>query len=348
MTEGLNDSGIGVPVRKRAVTIRDVAKRAGVSVSTVSVTLNPSATATTRVGETTQARVLAAADELGYVPSQLGRGLRRGRSEHVCLVSRYPDSPWGYSLATDLAAVAERHRYSTVALVTGDWLGYLTRQAVDGAIVDAVSDTAFETERLQPLLRRGFALVVLNDHLEPAGFDVVRTNERAACAEAMAYLLEAGHRRIGFLRQSPEDPPHMVPERSLSYMEALETAGIGVDPDLIRDINGSRELAYTATLDLLQQPTPPSAIYAASDLAAISALWAAHRLGMRVPHDVAVLGVGNAPEGTLTEPALTTVGPAHQDFTPVAEMLFERISASTSSPGQVFHQHWELIRRGTA
>ncbi|HEY4387873.1 MAG TPA: substrate-binding domain-containing protein, partial [Ktedonobacteraceae bacterium] len=88
-----------------------------------------------------------------------------------------------------------------------------------------------------------------------------------------------------------------------------------------------------------------SAIFAASDTSAISALWAVRHQGLRIPQDIAILGVGNIPEGEITAPPLTTVGPTTLDFTEVANFLFSRLRGEAPPEGRRHLLHWELIIR---
>ncbi|MEV6105838.1 LacI family DNA-binding transcriptional regulator [Streptomyces sp. NPDC051940] len=329
-------------------TVRDVAQRAEVSVATVSVVLNNPSGGTVRVAEETRRRVLAAAADLGYVADQAARGLRRGKTEQLCLVMRWPDSPWAQQLATDVSRFGEPRGYSTLMFVGGDWRRHVLRRGADGVIVDAVGQQQPDFEDLRTALRGGLAMLVLNDELEPDGFDVLATNEYASCREAVELLVAAGHRRIGCLRQRPEEPPLYAAARFAAWSDVLRDAGLPHDDSLVRDGFGSRERAYTEAVDLLTGPSRPTAVFATSDQAAISVIWAARHTGLSVPDDLAVIGVGNAAEGRLIEPGLTTVGPAEPDFTAVAERLFRRITEGPELPGERLRQHWSLIRRGTA
>lgn len=332
-------------MRSRGPTLRDVAARAGVSVATVSYVLRGRAGRPTRVSTATEERVLAAASELGYAPNPAARGLRTGRIDQVCLVTRLPDSPWMQRLAADLATVARAHDNATVIFASGDWQEYLRRRSVDGAIIDPSPDP-LNLAHLRLTIGHGLALVVLSNGVAPAGFDVLGNNEYEVCREAMLHLANTGRRRIAFLRHWP-DVDVAVAGRLRAYREVIAERGLDAGPELIRDTYGSRERAYSAALDLLNARPHPDAIFAGSDLAAISALWAAHRLGRRVPDDVAIIGVGNAPETEFTDPALSTVGPARLDFTDVAEALFDRI-ARPGLPGRRLTQRWSLIQRGTS
>jgi DNA-binding LacI/PurR family transcriptional regulator len=223
-------------------------------------------------------------------------------------------------------------------------LDQLRMRLADGAIIDSATIMA---DDLTPLMQANVALVVISNHLTAGpGFDVVRTTEAEASFEAALYLLDRGHRRIAFLGHSDARWPHY--ERFSSYLRALESRGIPIDDGLIRGGAGSREQSHAAAMELLRLPNRPAAILAASDIGAISVIWAARDLGLRVPEDVAVMGFGNIPEGEIVRPSLTTVGPVHLQFGDVAELLFSRLKGEAPPAGRVHHHPWALIRRGSA
>lgn len=334
--------------RQSGPTIRTVAARAGVSTATVSYVLSGrSGGGRTRVGDETRARVLTAAQDLGYVPNQSARGMRRGRTDQVCLALRQPDTPWARAMAETVTAAMNGARLSTLMLVDGGWEGFLLRRGADAAFVDLTADRTMDPARLRRIVDRGVALVVLNERIEPDGFDVVRANETEACDDAMRTLL-AVHRRIAWLGGVPDDPPHRVSDRYGSYRRCLAEAGIGFDDGLVRFTGASRELAYREAATLLGRPERdrPSAVFAASDLAAMSALWAARSLGIRVPGALAVIGIGNSPEGVLVDPPLTSVGPDGV-CAAVADLLLTRLRGDAPESGRLYESRWTVHRRGS-
>lgn len=318
-------------------TVRDVAARAGVSVATVSYVLNGRGESRTR--PETRDRVLAAAAELGYTPSFSARGLRRGRTEQVYIVPRWPGSPFANALARDLSDVGERHGYSTAMFVKGDWLAHLGRRVADGAAIDLWHRR--EQPDLTPLVDMGLALLVFGNDLEPEGFDVVRSNEQDACESAVRYLVEAGHTRIACLCRQPF-------EREEGYLpirfEAFSNVVGEVDEALVTHTYGSWERGYEAAVDLLTRPDRPTALFALSDSAGVAAYWAAQRLGLRVPDDVAIIGVGGVHDRANVP--VTFVEPDRMDFAEESTRLFDRLA--DPGPGQVIFQNWSLVHRGTA
>lgn len=327
-----------------APTVRDVALRSGVSPATVSYVLNGRRSGASRISEGTRSRVLAATAELGYAPNHAARSLRRRCTERICLVVSRLGSPYGELMAEDIQRIAFGHGYSTVVAVAGS--PERERQIVDQLrrrLADGVVDTAGLDQRsLAVLAAANVAVVALGNHLSPDGFDVVRTTEGAACYDAVAHLLDLGHRRVAFVGHGGEE------ERLASYRRAHGDRDLAPDARLVRAGAADRAEAYQSAVDLLALAEPPSAVFAASDIAAISAIWAARDAGRRVPDDLAVVGVGNVPEGQIMRPPLSSVGPDSMDFGDIAALLTSRLAGDAPAEGRVMVRPWSFFPRGTA
>lgn len=328
-------------------TTKDVARLAGVSPATVSYVINQAHAGTPNITAATQSRVLEAMAQLNYVPNMAGRNLRRQLTERVCLVLTDIGRPYDNRLVQDIQQVADRHNHSLI-ITTIDTperktkvLKQLQSRLADGAIIN--HEDVAEAE-LQILVKAQIPLVIFSNRLIPAGFDVVSTNEGEASYCAVKYLLEKGHRRIGIITNFPH---HLsLDVRLNSYRQALTDYGVPLDESLI--VTGAdRPEAYIGAKKLLQLPERPTAIFASSDRAAISAIWTIREAGLRIPEDMAIIGVGNIPESQYTSPTLTTIGPVSLDFTEAANLLFSRMQ-DPSAPGRKYLIHWELILRGSA
>lgn len=329
-------------------TARDVAARAGVSVATVSYVVNGR---NGRCTAQTRERVLAAARELGYAPNSSARGLRRRRTERLCLVVGSIGVPAYDQLARDLHSAAAGRGYAVITLVVDSAtraeqaFDLLQQSIADGAVVNAPS-RYLDQIRLSTLARNGLALVVMDNAVAAEGFDVVRTPERQACGEALDHLLASGRRRVAFVGHRHDfDPPG---ERLLAYLDALARFGIARDDRLLAAGADDRVGGYRATAALLDADPRPDAVFAASDRAAVSAIWAARDRGLAVPGDVAVLGVGNLEDGLVTKPALSTIGQPQLDYSEVAGLLLDRLAApDRPPPPRRLVLPWSFIRRGS-
>ncbi|MHA6621062.1 LacI family DNA-binding transcriptional regulator [Pseudonocardia sp. DLS-67] len=335
----------------RRPTQRDIAERAGVSTATVSYVLSGRGGGAKPPPPETRERVLRAVAETGYQLDQAGRSLRRQRTDVVALMYPAPSSPWSDRLAEELQVAAADRGFAVVALpvITGAStaaiLRILRQRYIDGAVL--LHDCPLDGAELAALAAQGRSLVVFDDDLEPDGFDVVRQDRLTACRAAIERLIAAGHRRIAFLGHADDHGGPLADVKLRSYRDGLAAHGIAEDAGLVRAVADSRPDAYAAVRDLLRRPDPPTALVSATDRAAIDGIWAARDLGVTVPDRLAVIGIGNIPEGLMISPPLTSVGAAALDFSREVTRLFERLDAPTPLPGAELAAPWELITRAS-
>ncbi|MEW9548173.1 LacI family DNA-binding transcriptional regulator [Nonomuraea sp. NPDC050783] len=332
-------------------TARQVAELAGVSVATVSYVLSGR---DRPVAAETRQRVLDAARRLGYTPNQAARSLRKRRTQRVCLVlSSLGGVPSDERLATDLHEMADARGYSVVTLAVYSEArakaaaDVLRGGIADGALVNVAADHLTRA-LLGDLAGTGLPTVVLSNEDGPAGCDVVRTPETEACQEAVEHLLAEGRRRIAFLAHRHELYRDRPVGRILGYTRALDRHGVPESERIVLTGADDRVAAYQTATELLRSATRPDAIFASSDRAAISAIWAARDAGLRVPDDVAIVGVGNIDEGLITRPQLSTVGPLRHDYTDVVRLLFDRLQAEEALPDREVVRPWTFLRRGSS
>jgi len=324
-------------------TIRDVAMAADVSLTTVSYVLSGRHGGTTRISQPTQDRVLAAVKELGYVPNQAARGMRRGKTDVVAVAIGNLDWPWDRALATAAARILPEHGYQPVILLGDDWRKFMMSGGADGVIIGYFPEARSEDETVTELARRGVAQVVISGTMKPAGFDVLAPESDEGLAECMEYLT-ANHSRIACIRRAaPDGRPK---SRFNAYAAGLKKAGILLDESLVRTSQHQPATAYQSALQLLQLPDRPTAVFCTDDMEALQAIRAAYRLGLRVPEDVQIVGVGNSTEGQEYDPALTTVGPEPM-FEQVVRMLLDRLAGTTPAEGIRVASPWKLHHRGT-
>jgi DNA-binding LacI/PurR family transcriptional regulator len=324
-----------------------VAERAGVSTATVSYVFSGRAgSGGTGVAEATAARVMAAAEELNYRPNTAARAIRTGRSGMVQLSLHMLSDPWSLAVADAVNAEANKHGLTTLILADGDWHAALDRVESDVAYLDGVGLDDQAVGKLHDLVRRGQRLVVFSEHLEPEGFDVVRSDAIPGCELAMDHLLER-HTAIGCL--AAEGAVRLAPTqvtRYTPYLEKMAAAGIDPDPSWTETYAETQASAFAAAVRLLSGENRPRAIYATTDFAAIAAINAAHMLGLRVPHDVAVVGVGNTPDARLIAPTLTTVGPT-DFYERQARIIIDRALGADDAPARLHEFPWSLFPGGS-
>ncbi|MEV4090250.1 LacI family DNA-binding transcriptional regulator, partial [Nonomuraea fuscirosea] len=262
-------------------TARQVAELANVSVATVSYVLSGK---NRPVAAETRQRVLDAARQLGYTPDQAARSLRKRRTQRVCLVlSSFGGVPSDERLATDLHEMADARGYSVVSLSVysearaKSAVEVLRGGIADGALVNLGGDH-LTRDLLAGLAGTGLPLVVMSNESGLAGCDVVRTPEAEATAEAVGHLLDSGRRRVAFMAHRHEVYRDRPAGRLLGYTTALDRHG--VEERIVTGGADDRVSAYQTATELLSSPDRPDAIFAASDRAAISAIWAARDLGL--------------------------------------------------------------------
>lgn len=342
-------SGDTVTSTRRPPTMADVARAAGVSPATVSYVLSGRGgdSGAARISSETRDRVHEAMRETGYAVNESARSLRRNRTDRVLLLIDRLSSPYEQRLASELedALLVTGRSLSIMVCTTLERLesalGQLRRRLADGAIVESRMIPGMQ-EVLERVAKSS-PLVAINTSLRPNGFDVVSNDEAPALEEGVAHLLDRGHQRIGFIAHdvgSDSEEPRLP-----IIQQCLAREGLGIEPDLIVPGARDRVAAFAAARQLLDRPDRPSAIISASDIGAISAIWAAQSLGLWVPDDIAIVGVGNIAEGAITFPPLSSVGPVDPDFASIATMLIERLDATHALDGRRLSVPWRFIPR---
>jgi LacI family transcriptional regulator len=305
-------------------TIRDIADLAGVSIATVSRVLNDRPD----VAPDTRETVLQIVRERGFSRNRGARALSKGRTGFVGLtLPLIADAYFGPILSGAAEALYE----ADMRIVLGptlhehdrevSLLERLVRESTDGAILMLPSESEGELRALQS---QGYPFVVV-DPMEPPpdGIPCVSAMHAAGAKRAVEHLLAYGHRRIGVVA-GPEGW-YATEERMLGFRAALAGAGLLPDPSLIRYSNWRIETGEPAALDLLSQPDPPTAIFGFNDNVAIGALNAAHKMGLRVPEDISVVGFDDTFQSTIVLPKLTTVRQPLQELGRTGVSLLMRL-----------------------
>lgn len=331
-----------VTERTTRTTIRMVAAEAGVSTAAVSYVLS-GRRGGPGISQATSDRVRAAAEKLGYHRNRAARTIRTGRTNLVLLSLTMLSDPWSLAMAQAVSGELSGDGITPMILADADWSTVLDQQDADAVFIDRPPDSPETLKRLTELSARGVNLVIFSEeNLEPDGFDVVRSPALPGCALAIDHLLEQ-HTKIGALSYTrtinPDQPSRLDP-----YVNALAAAGIELRQTYIEKYENNPQSAYGAAVRLLSLPDRPTAIYATTDFAAISAVQAAHRMGLRVPEDVSIIGAGNTPEGALMQPSLSSVGPSGF-FEDVAALIKRRATGQDSTPGNVYEFPWTIMVR---
>jgi LacI family transcriptional regulator len=154
-------------------------------------------------------------------------------------------------------------------------------------------------------MRSGAPIVAVDPHAGPTDLPTIDADNSRGAEAAVHHLLELGHRRIGFVGGRRDLQSAML--RESGYRRALADAGVPLVEDLLVDGEYDPEVTREVVRGLLANPEPPTAIFAANDVSALATIDEARSLGVRVPHDLSVVGFDNIPESALSTPPLTTV-----------------------------------------
>jgi DNA-binding LacI/PurR family transcriptional regulator len=331
------------------VNVLDVAERANVSSATVSRVLSGSPL----VRAETRAKVMAAAEALGYQPNSFARNLRKGRGSSVALVTGDIEHGIYPGLAKHLQHELELVDLNLVLFNLGhqqERLRHLLEHAAAMGLRGlflASADIA-DMAGLKPLIERaaskGVAILSVSQRLDGFGIDSIVHDDQAGAAMAVKHLLVRGRRAIAYLGRISSSA--VGRERSLGYRQALHEAGMPPDPALIWDVrDGFRgEAGYRTTNAALDAGQRVDAIVAASDELASGAIAALLDRGMKVPQDVAVTGFGGIDWGLYLRPALSTV---HLDIAALAKrarLWLETLEAGEAHPSLILIRPNLLVR----
>jgi len=312
---------------KRAATIQDVAREAGVSVSTVSRVLNGK----DDVASETCEKVLGVIAELSYASSLAARGMRSRRTNVIGLIMPDVASPYCIEVMRGVNQAIAQSNYDLIVYTTGDvrkygtadqerrYVSLLNGSITDGVIVVTPAATAFSTDA---------PLVAIDPNNESPDCPSIIATNRAGALAAMTYLTGLGHHRIGFITGRLELVS--ASRRLRGYQEGLAASGIPLDEELVQISDYTTETAVERTRKLLTLANPPTAIFASNDMSAIGVYQAAQEVGVRIPEDLSVVGFDNLRESTYLKPALTTVDQFISEMGSLAtEMVVKLIKGET-------------------
>ncbi|ACQ79776.1 transcriptional regulator, LacI family [Beutenbergia cavernae DSM 12333] len=333
-----------------AVTMRDVAKRAGVSVKTVS---NVVSGEYPYIRPETRARVVEAIEDLGYRLNVSARQMRTNRTDVIGLALPELRLQYFAELADEvIRAAAEEglrvviEQVEHVEHVAVDHMIGTGAHLLDGAIVAPTSQADVAPESAP----RGFPIVVLGDRRIGDDVDQVYLANATGARLAVNHLLDVGCRRIVALGGMPGETTGNAGERTAGYADALAARGVDVDPDLVVPTSAWTMAAGAQSLSaILERGTTFDGVFAFSDSIAIGALGALAQAGVRVPDDVAVVGFDDIDDAAHAVPPLTSVAvdrarTAHE----AVRLLVRRLRADTPPPTSAVEIGATLVVRASS
>lgn len=340
------------PAQTKRPTMYDVAKLAGVSQPTVSRVLNENDTAV-HISEETRTRVLAAIEELGYLPNVLARSLRTQRTQTIALMIADISNGFYHPIARAVQDVAHQHDYE-VLISNSDHIyenekhfcQVVSRRPVDGVIMVPIHLTEYDIDMY--FGKTHTPVSMLGSHLHLEGVDVVYVDDERATYEGVRWMItERGYREFGFIGVADDLPPG--PRRFHGFLRALHEFGLTFDQRSYVEGDFTLEGGADAARALLRSGVLPRALFACNDLMAIGAILTLQEAGVQVPDQVAVMGFDDIPEARIIRPMLTTIAQDPRDIgLKLANTLFERLDNPTITQTRTFESERKLVVRDSA
>ena len=332
------------------VHLKDIAAYTGFSTKTVSNVINGNYA---RVSTKTRTQILEAIDKLSYHPDIAARSLRKARVGVIALAIPDLMNPYFAEVANLITDAAVEHAYTVLLdctrgerenellLVKG-----LRPHLIDGLILDAQSLTPedlLREENKKPL-------VLLGERFSAAPYDHVMIDNVAAAHLATSHLLSLGKKRIAAIGVVERWRSEMPVLRLQGFVQALREAGQELDPDLLIPMDmWHRANGMEAMRSLLSLRHPPDAVFCFNDLLALGAMTVLHAAGLRIPEDVAVVGIDDIEDGRYATPALTTIAPDKKEMSRLAvSLLLARITGTRQQPPERITVPFHLrVRKST-
>lgn len=328
-----------------SVTIKDVAKAAGVSVATVSRVLNGSA----NVSQSSADAVNKTINELHYSPNSLGRNLRKRETNLILCIQPVSVHSLYAQIEAGIQEGALRHGYDVIFAISNSneeienrQMNMLYNHTVDGAVL---LGTNFNAETLNKLAEN-YDIALCCEGIAGANVLTVTVNDEQAAYDAVNSLIKLGHRKIGIISTNSDAISSIYREKG--YERALQEHGIAINESYIYKgtydyENGEKAIEYFMSLE-----DKPTAIFAVSDLLAISAIKSACRRGINVGSDLAIMGFDNIPLSEMFIPSVSTVSqPCREMGIFTIEKLISNISSHEKDRKYYTMPHEVIYRQST-
>lgn len=339
-TENQNDE------HKSNLTLKDIARKAGVSRSTVSRVINNHP----NVSKAARQRVTQIIEDTGFHPNVAARSLAMRRTRMLGLVlprsmSSFFTDPYFPHLTQGIAKACNEEDYTLGLFLVSTpedeqkiFSRVLRKGLLDGILLQSGE---LGDQLIDDLLKSEIPLVIAGRPFDTEGVSYIDIDNVKAAHQAVTHLINLGHKRIGTIAGAPDNTVSF--DRLNGYKQALQDAGMELDETLIVKGDYSEVCGYDSMQKLL--PARPDAVFAASDAMAIGAIRAVQEAGLNVPDDIAFVGFDDLPLATMPNIQLTTVRQPVFEFGFTAiEMLIETIETEDNEPKQVILDTELIIR----
>ncbi len=334
-----------------SVTLKDIARKVGYSVTTVSRALNDY----DDVSQETKQLIKRVAQEVGYHPHVIAQSLQRRRTNTVGFIvpatDRYLSDPYFLELLAGIGDGAASCDFDLLVstckpMDTKERVVY--ERMVKGRRVDGivVARTRCNDERIAYLVSEGFPLIAFGRTASDLDFPYLDVDGEEGVCEAVKYLIGLGHRRIGFI--SPSMYLMFAEHRLAGYKRALQDNGLELDPALVIEGNLTQSGGYQRMEQLLDLEEPPTAVVTGNDLMAFGAMEAAQERGLVVGRDVAVIGFDDVPLAAHFHPTLTTIRqPIYDIGKMLSQTLIKIIKGEELAQRQIILQPELVVRESS-
>ena len=326
----------------RSVTIRDVAKTAGVSVSTVSRVLNGKVD----VAKETKTHVLSVIEELGYATNLAARSMRSQKKNLIGLIMPDIAYPYAIEIMKGVNQAIAESEFDLLVYTSGDvrksgrvtseqkYITLLAKSISDGVIVVAPVASEYHIDK---------PIVSIDPVMSKPNYPAVHATNYQGSFDATQYLIELGHTRIGYIIGRTE--LESANRRLSGYRDALEQAGIPIEDQLITHGDFTTKTGIDCGRELLSLDNPPTAIVAANDQMAMGVYQVAEEMGLRIPEDFSLVGFDNIPESKYL--GLTTVDQFISEMGYKATQMLIKIIKEIPLEDQKFKMQTQLVLRNS-
>lgn len=336
-------------MKSSQVTIKDIARILGISPSTVSRALKNHPD----ISEATKQAVNELAEKLKYEPNAVALSLKQSRSKTIGVVIPEIVHYFFSSVISGIEDVAYDAGFTVIICQSNERydrevanVKALLSHRVDGVLVSITKETT-QFDHLYAIQERKVPMVFFDRIVPEIKTDQVIINDRQSAYDATKHLIDGGRKRIAHFA----GPQNLVigRERKAGYMQALNEAGLAIDPNLII-VADSFEKAIKATNELLDMDVPPDGLFAVNDLTAIGAMQTLKKRGIKVPEEIAVVGFSDGRFSGITDPNLSSVDQHGYEMGTIAmELLLKRIQEpELNLPAQTRILKANLIVRGSS
>lgn len=330
------------------ITMAEIARRAGVSKTTISRVLNDRPD----VDQATRQRILKLIEETGYVPHPSAVSLAAGRTGLVGLLAPSLLRPWTIQIIQGIADAIESTDYEFILYTTSMadrnqemYARALTSGLTDGLI--AILPRELAMQYLTKMRKQSFPIVLIDYRGQVRDMPCVMAANGSGARRVVEHLISLGHRRIGMITGLMDLGCSI--DRLDGYRRSLQAANLEMAPELIVEGDFSEPSGYSGMHRLMSLPNPPTAVFSSNDEMALGVMRAAKELELRIPEDISLVGFDDIPMSQFTAPSLTTVRQPMSDMgRKAAEMLLLQIDGKELPESRVVLPTELVVRESTA